>query len=116
MYPTDKLGNRIEKGSYIAYALRIGNSAQLGVYKVLDFHESKKHYQPVPTGYTFDVVGIEDWYGKPRLKRPSKLDYRRNIIVIPSEKMPQKYKELFDNVGWSDDAGTCQLLKGGSLE
>jgi hypothetical protein len=115
----DKIGQKLEIGSIIVYGHALGRCAalQLGkilAIKVIPKKSSKwigrdpitdKHmyeeYDDADYRITVQGVGMHDnWHPdeKPELLRKGTLQFPSRMIVLDPAKVPQKVRELLDNV------------------
>jgi hypothetical protein len=95
---TDKIGQEILPGCFIAYGHSLGRCGGLRIGKVLAV-EAREKSCPADSDCRVRVLGIDDdWDDEPKLNnRVGTLQYSKRIVVLYIMRMPVKILELFLN-------------------
>ena len=83
---TDKLGQEITLGCWIAYGVRSGNSGDLKVGKVVKVENNK-----------ISVLGIDDWGTIKKNTRTGILPYPNKVVVLPDVSIPEIFKQVMES-------------------
>lgn len=101
---TDKIGQEIKPGAYIAYGHALGRCAGLRIGKVLALKSENKGltWNKKPhIEYRITVRGIDDdWESKPAElnSRNGTLQFPDRILVLNPELVPQNYREMLETI------------------
>lgn len=106
---TDKLGQDIRVGSYIAYGHALGRCAAIKIGRVLKLTTKPKDSIAYSSPHRLTVVGIDDdqvWAGRdkypPKLTKIGTLLYPDRVLVINPSTLPDEYKALLDSFEWTE--------------
>lgn len=100
---TDKAGQIVKRGDYIAYGQALGRSASLNFGKVINIKSGPGHYKGVAWAIT--IVGLDEdivWseakqkheYRTVAMNKKSNLQFPDRIVRF--DNIPQNFKELLD--------------------
>lgn len=97
MEPLDKLGRRIEVGSYVVYGHTKQSSGLLRIGKILKIVKKDKDHHGRQK-WSFQVIGIDDdyegFFGVRLNEKQGTLSYRDRIVVLDPEQLPTEYFQL----------------------
>lgn len=95
MKPLDTFGRVIEIGNFITYAVRSGNSGLLRVARVENIVDTKSGWDNRIIATIRTRGCSKDYTGKWKLGGLGNLQTLENIIVIPSELLPEEVFKLY---------------------
>jgi hypothetical protein len=97
----DKIGQPIQEGSYIVYGHALGRCAALKIGLVLKVAVIDPKHSSL-SKHRITVVGVDEYNPFntnkqiPYLTKIGTLQFPDRAIVLPRERIPQAYLELFD--------------------